>query len=97
MAINCPLGFYNSVSLGGYKMKKARDIYDYQKRLESAVKLVKKSPISERNKQLILEFRDFASLDGLSLPRILRYLGVLKDWARIMNLYFVRETIYIPN
>jgi len=73
-------------------MKKVKDIYNYQKRLKSAVELVKKSPISERNKQLILEFRDFASLDGLSLPRILRYLGVLKDWAKIINVDFDKAT-----
>ena len=73
-------------------MKKAIDIYNYQKRLESAVKMGKESAISERNKQLILEFRDFASLDGLSQPRILRYLGVLKDWAKIMNVDFDKAT-----
>ena len=69
-------------------MKKTIDIYNYRKKLDSAVKMVKEAQISERNKQLILEFRDFASLDGLSLPRILRYLGVLKDWAKIMNVDF---------
>ena len=69
-------------------MKKTIDIYNYRKKLDSAVKMVKEAQISERNKQLILEFRDFASLDGLSLPRILRYLGVLKDWAKIMYVDF---------
>ena len=73
-------------------MKKAIDIYNYHKRLDSAVKMVKEAQISERNKQLILEFRDFASLDGLSLPRILRYLGVLKDWAKILNVDFDKAT-----
>lgn len=73
-------------------MKKAIDIYNYHKRLDSAVKMVKEAQIFERNKQLILEFRDFTSLDGLSLPRILRYLGVLKDWAKIMNVDFDKAT-----
>ena len=53
-------------------MKREIDIHNYQRRLESAVKLVEKSKISRRNKELIFAFRDFASLDGLSVARIER-------------------------
>jgi hypothetical protein len=39
-------------SFGGNKMKKEIDIYDYPKKIEAAVRMVKKASISERNKQL---------------------------------------------
>jgi len=66
-------------------MKKEIDIYNYPRKVELAVNLVKQSPISEKNKKLILDFRDFCSLNGIGLPRISRYLGVLKDWALLIK------------
>jgi len=40
-------------------MKKEIDIYNLPQKLQQAVRLIKKSDISERNKELILEFRDY--------------------------------------
>ena len=61
------------------------DIHNYPKMVERAVKLVRKSNISSRNKELILEFRDYCSLEGISLARISRYMGILKDWALLIK------------
>ncbi len=61
------------------------DIHNYPKRVANGIKLVQSSNISDRNKELIFEFRDFCSLDGMSLARISRYLGILKDWAVMLG------------
>ena len=66
-------------------MKKEIDIHNYPKKLESAIKLVKNSAISSGNKKLIIDFKDFCSLNGIGLPRMIRYLGILKDWARMLK------------
>jgi len=73
-------------------MKKEIDIYDYSKWVEGAVRLVERAPISEKNKKLILEFRDFCSLNGIGMPRMIRYLGVLKDWAILLEIDFDKAT-----
>ena len=39
------------------RMKKEIDIYDYPKRIESAVRSLGKAPISESNRKTILDFR----------------------------------------
>ena len=61
------------------------DIYNYPKRLDSAVKYVKNSSLSKRNKQIILKFRDNCSLLGIGLPRTVRYIGVLKYLAELLK------------
>ncbi|MBD3249474.1 tyrosine-type recombinase/integrase [Candidatus Woesearchaeota archaeon] len=67
-------------------MKKEIDIHNYPRLLKRAEKNLEKSDISDRNKELILEFRDYCSLEGeIGLPRTIRYLGVLRDWALLLN------------
>ena len=73
-------------------MKKEIDIYNFPNKLKNVLNRLKKAKTSEKNKQLILEFRDFASLDGLGLPRIVRYLEILKDWAVILETDFDKAT-----
>lgn len=73
-------------------MKKELDIHDYPKKVEQSVNLVKRSDISPRNKKLILDFREFCSMEGMSLARIARYMGILKDWARILKKDFDKAT-----
>jgi integrase len=66
-------------------MKKEMDIHDYSRRLNTAVRLVGKAQISERNRKTILDFRDFCSMEDMSLSRIERYMGILVHWAKILN------------
>jgi len=53
-------------------------IHNYEKKYLSALKGIKKSELSERNKQLILEMNDFLILDNVTKTRILKYLEILK-------------------
>lgn len=69
-------------------MKQELDIYNYPKRLEVALRQLNESTISLRNKELILQFRDFCSLEGIGIPRIERYIGVLKKWAELLQVDF---------
>lgn len=69
-------------------MKKGFDIYNFAKRTELALKALKESKISKRNKKIILDFRDFCSLEGISLGRIERYLNALKDMATVLGCRF---------
>jgi len=73
-------------------MKNGMDIYNYPRQMECIVKAVKKADISEKNKKIIFEFKDFLSLDGISFPRIIRYLWTLKDWAKLMQVDFDKAT-----
>ena len=66
-------------------MKEEIDIHNYPNRLASVTKLVKKSAISEQNKKLIFEFHEYTILDGISIARRSRYLGILKNWAVILG------------
>lgn len=74
------------------KMKNEIDIYNYRRRLDWALKRVKKSEISERNKKAILDFKDFCTMEGMSLSRIERYMQILVIWARILDKDFDAST-----
>lgn len=50
-------------------MKNGLDIHNYPQKLEQAVACVERAKISLQNKQAILKFRDFCSLQGIGLPR----------------------------
>ena len=73
-------------------MKQGFDIYNYPKRLEADVRQIKKADISEKNKQLIFDFRDFSSLEGIGLPRTARYMESLKVWAFVLKKDFDKAT-----
>ena len=69
-------------------MKKEIDIHDYPAKLKSSVALVEKADISARNKKIILDFRDYCSLNGIGIARTVRYMGVMKDWANLIKVDF---------
>jgi integrase/recombinase XerD len=69
-------------------MKKEIDIHNYPKKLKSAVALVERSDISDRDKKIILDFRDYCSLNGIGIARTVRYMGVMKDWAKLIEVDF---------
>ncbi len=53
------------------------DVHKINRKLELALKRVKSSHISKQNKDIILEFHDYAFSIGLSKKRILKYLDTL--------------------
>lgn len=66
-------------------MKKEIDIHNFSNQLENRIKLLMNSSISQRNKDLILKFRDNCSLEGLSIPRIVKYMVVLRMWGGLLE------------
>jgi len=66
-------------------MKKELDIHDYEKKFIQTIKNLEKSNISKRNKEIVLKFKDKCIINGLSKPRIIKYLWVLRIFAKIMN------------
>ena len=57
------------------------DIHRYERRYEGAKRRLYRSPISERNKKLIADFMDALMLEGISKPRILRYMENLRRFS----------------
>ena len=55
------------------------DLHHYDRKLKSQVKSVKNAKISERSKGLIFEFQRYCVVQGLSKPRIIKYLEVLRS------------------
>jgi hypothetical protein len=74
-------------------MEKGIDIYNYDLRLERAIKAVLGSALSKRNKELILGFRDQAVIEGIGKPRIVKYLGVLRIFGVRLGKDFDRADI----
>jgi len=58
-------------------------IHNYQGRLKAAEKTLKK--LSERNRKLILDFENHCFAEGLSVPRIVKYVHTVKNIARILG------------
>jgi len=61
------------------------DIHRYDKRIIWQKDNVKRSEVSNNNKKLIFEFEDYCALQGMSKPRRIKYLEVLKGLAKILN------------
>ncbi len=69
-------------------MKKGFDIYNHERQLRRYIAHVKESPISEKNINIILKFRESCVLEGIGIARMIRYLDVLRQWAMILNIDF---------
>lgn len=74
-------------------MEKGIDIYNYDLKLKRALEAVKGSGLTEQNKKLILSFKEQCVVEGLSKPRIIKYLGVLKGLAAQIGKDFDKATI----
>ncbi|MBW2969095.1 tyrosine-type recombinase/integrase [Candidatus Woesearchaeota archaeon] len=68
------------------------DWHGYAHRLIQTEKAIKKSKISEKNKKLIIDFKKYLITNGLSKPRILKYMEVLKLNALRINKDFDKVT-----
>lgn len=61
-------------------------------RIESSIKNIKISSISERNKELILQFKDECFATGLGKLRVLKYLYSTRKLAEWLNVDFDKAT-----
>lgn len=61
------------------------DIHRYDQRLRGGIRSVEKANISKRNKELIFAFQGYCVTQGLSKPRIVKYLQILKTSAQILG------------
>ena len=57
------------------------NIYNYEKHIDDEIRNIEKSSMTERNKELIFQFKDFCFMDGLSKARINRLLNTTKAIA----------------
>ncbi|MFH1669589.1 MAG: hypothetical protein ABIA62_06695 [Candidatus Woesearchaeota archaeon] len=58
------------------------DIHQYEKRFKEADAWLQKMDISERNKEILLKFKNAIVLENLSKSRIIRYLEVFHALCR---------------
>lgn len=68
------------------------DIHEYDKRFECMVKQIKKSELSERNKELIFKFYEDKTLDNVGKPRLIRCMEMLRVIAKEMKKDFDKVT-----
>ncbi len=66
-------------------MEQKLDPHQYERKLESMIRSIEKSEISERNKKLIFRFKDDCIRDGLSKPRITKLMEIMKASALIFD------------
>lgn len=57
------------------------DIHGYERQLEAALRRIKKSNLSEKNKLAIVKFQEDCFANGLSIPRVLHYMSRLQKIA----------------
>lgn len=69
------------------------DIHNYEQKYQAVIRRVEKASISERNKELILAMKDALVLQGLSKPRLMKYMEVLKMAAVRMGKDFDKATV----
>ncbi len=69
------------------------DIHKYEQMYETELRTLKKSGISEKNKELILKFNDELIIEGLSKPRLILYINKLKVLARRLNKDFDKAKV----
>jgi integrase/recombinase XerD len=63
-------------------MKKGFDIHNYQKRYEQGLAKLERSDILIENKKSIVTFVQYNDMQGMSIARRERYIGVLAYWAK---------------
>ena len=69
------------------------DIYNYPRRLELALQNLKNdAKISPTNRRLILAFHERSVAEGLSTPRLVRYIHILSKLAEEIGKSFSNAT-----
>lgn len=75
------------------KRERRHDIHDYEGRVANAIRVIKQcKKISEKNKQLLLDYVDFKRAQGISLGRIAKFLYTLKSVAVALDREFREAT-----
>lgn len=69
-------------------MKNDLDIYNTQRDFQASIDYVKASSISDTNKKIILDFKDYCIIHNMSLPRIIRYMVVIRRIAESLKVDF---------
>ncbi len=67
-------------------------IHNWDKKYHAAIRSVKKAAISRENKEMILTFADELMIQGISKPRIVKYLSSLKIIASCLGKSFDNVT-----
>jgi len=70
----------------------AESFHNYERKLERRIDLIKKSDFSPKNKHAILDFADHCFSEGLSIPRVEKYVGHLKYLASLFSRDFADAT-----
>jgi site-specific recombinase XerD len=60
-------------------------VYNHGGKLEQALKSVKSSSLSAKNKAAIVRFHNECFSEGLSIPRVIKYLYTLKRIAELLG------------
>jgi integrase len=68
------------------------DIHDYDKRYRNAKNFVERAQISQKDRDLIIQFERSCRLEGLSLSRRIRIMGTLVMFARLLSADFDKAT-----
>lgn len=62
------------------------DIHNYSRQVDVALNRLKKErKVNEKNKNLILSFVDYLVTEGISKPRITKYIDMIRYWAILLN------------
>ena len=62
------------------------EIHNYERQYLASLKNLERSKISDKNKRIILEFVDELILEGISKPRIIKYiqsLNIIAKWVKL--------------
>ena len=68
------------------------DIHEYKRKLNNSLRKLEKSKLSKANKKAIFEFHQECFAEGLSVPRIERYVFILRQIAEILGKDFKKAT-----
>ncbi len=61
------------------------DIHHYDRRYKAAIAGLSSCGLSARNQELILRFKDYAVLENLSKPRLIKYVEIMRSVARLLK------------
>lgn len=73
-------------------MKEGFDIYNYDRQIKACEKTLVSSSLTKKNKELILQFKEFYLLKGYSKPRILKYFDILGNFGKTLSVDFDKAT-----
>jgi integrase len=73
-------------------MGRGFDPHNYKGRLKAALRKLKESDISEENKKTIIEFHNYCFAEGLTIPRVAKYVCTLRIISSLLRIDFKDAT-----